>query len=732
MQAIVSSNHNINIRSINGQKSFNHTMVNFPPHNEFTTFFHIDRSDINAREYGILSCFCVIEVPHHGQTNHGQTKNPEPDHEPIFGYEVTQALRSTQSSIRKHIFKTYETTIIGSILNRSIHTTHRQSAATNIKNAIQKIVNSGNGNTIIPNFELIIRQLPTNIPNQSTRIKTIQVICETNAKETLTKLLTENEIEPAHGLFAPFTAAQEFNTQYNEYILEHIKLIADIESFQVHGLHPDVLHSLSTNSASSEPTTIWQMLTNFPYQGDHTITPIDEISQNGLTGKWIFSAPRSSIETAKAYATHILTHFATKTRTYHHYQTTSNDFSSGITIHPHEINTNLFPTDERKDPPIHTVTTADHQFTQTKSSTKTPFQQHRKAAPQDPTQTNSSQPWHTSNNTQSEYSKTTPDDAVKLFTTPHISPTVTTLPSQSHSLSTHSIDTCDLKAQILSMKNEISRLNNTIETNEIEAQKKLNHTMKEYIKENEDTRIETQKLTDRVNQSTASYNAYKEQSTKTNEKIELLGKQHDELNDDYVELQSDHSILRAQHDVTLEELRELKKKNKASSAEAMKEKREATKIITALRAQLQNKSDKTQTDSDDNIDDWSDQSTTKPAAKAKPKSSNTSKIGNTKTLKKPTGKRKTTITRQSKIVMDTWAGKQDITTSIPSKMATRSEIQNETAETEEVTTAQDTTTNVIEKHAMSPTPETNDDIIIDEADSDRDAQDEPPPKRPNR
>ena len=74
MQAIVSSNHNINIRSINGQKSFNHTMVNFPPHNEFTTFFHIDRSDINAREYGILSCFCVIEVPNHGQTNHRQTK----------------------------------------------------------------------------------------------------------------------------------------------------------------------------------------------------------------------------------------------------------------------------------------------------------------------------------------------------------------------------------------------------------------------------------------------------------------------------------------------------------------------------------------------------------------------------------------------------------------------------------------------------------------------------------
>ena len=82
-----------------------------------------------------------------------------------------------------------------------------------------------------------------------------------------------------------------------------------------------------------------------------------------------------------------------------------------------------------------------------------------------------------------------------------------------------------------------------------------------------------------------------------------MGKQHDELNDDYMELQSDHTILRAQHDVTLEELRELKKKNKGSSADAIKEKQETTKIITALRAKLQNKSEKTQTDSDDNIDD---------------------------------------------------------------------------------------------------------------------------------
>ena len=82
--------------------------------------------------------------------------------------------------------------------------------------------------------------------------------------------------------------------------------------------------------------------------------------------------------------------------------------------------------------------------------------------------------------------------------------------------------------------------------------------------------------------------------------------------------------------------------------------------------------------------------------------------------------------------MDTWAGKQDITTSIPNKMATRSEIQNETKATEEGTTDQDTTTNVIAKHATSPTPETNDDILIEEADSDRDAQDEPPLKRPNR
>lgn len=603
MTAIVTSDKSLEIGSPHGGTPFNHTMVNLPPHDALDTFFVVDRSDLSAREYGILSCFCLI-----GTTDATKHEQMKANILKSLGGQVAHSLKVTNATIRHHVFASYDTKTIGSLFFRSSKTTHRPTAAKEVRTIIQAMEDETSDTpTVVPVFELDNRQLPSTIhENAHPRPKTLQVLCDRNDADVLELLLTTHSIDRIHGLFAPFSASTNLNTNYYGYLTEHLEFIAQLDTFQVHGLHYDVLHGPlpalpGINIQTGKPQTVWGILTEYAYNDDdHFISLIDELHSAGADGRWTFSAQTATLEQAMDHVAHIMETYATQTPTYEDHVKHSEGFQQGIKIltqavsssspsHPstqqRHSTTPATPTHPFAPPqaisipqhvpgtPIsseidtpsvecttqHSRNHIAHPFARTTQTTESSHQESNTLAPQILGHDRDNYPIHTQDPTRTN--RNIPHGQATTHTLNHKHRNdVTYTPKSPESITeksahsapiTHLTTLEDMQHKVLSLEQEISSLQNDIDwaTQEAsEAQKKMDNTTAKHKDEMEILSTESQKHRDRANKATARMKEYQDRTTKQATKINDLEAQIDEHNAAITVIQTQHSLLLERHD----------------------------------------------------------------------------------------------------------------------------------------------------------------------------------------
>jgi hypothetical protein len=142
-------------------------------------------------------------------------------------------------------------------------------------------------------------------------IRALQVVCDHQDVETLTKIFSSYQLPRALGTFVPISGAKTHPRDYTAHIVEHATYLDNLANFQVTGLAPEVLYHSFDDPNTGIPTCLWSILTEFPYSDNAYIAPINAISSKGHDGVWYFNAPRASVTSAIQYSAHILTAFAT-------------------------------------------------------------------------------------------------------------------------------------------------------------------------------------------------------------------------------------------------------------------------------------------------------------------------------------------------------------------------------------------------------------------------------------
>jgi hypothetical protein len=371
MIAITQSLPHITIFSAKGNESFDHTMATYPQGTAATSFFNIDRSELSARGYGHVSGFFKA----------GPTQNTGPGTTILEASQQKQShlsnnLRNTKSSLRTHIFDTYDTITIGPLLYRHPGITHRLATAGHIREALNNFAQQVSEEPVdIPPFEIIQRELTFNGQNQqSTKLKSLQFLCDKTHANTLSDMLIHGEIDISLGKFIPFGDSPE----YHQMIQGHVEYINLLSQFHVTGLHPDVLkHEIADDNNPPNIQNIRNILTQFPYTENHTII-LDEVHTGGLSGRWVLSAPTETLLQAIEHTTYILLNFGTQAPTYQHHVSNTAGFSQGIEIqrappseshhsnHPHTENNVHNQSEDTKQQPSkpHSVFTRQKQTTQ--------------------------------------------------------------------------------------------------------------------------------------------------------------------------------------------------------------------------------------------------------------------------------------------------------------------------------------------------------------------------------